>query len=68
MEQFLTLLKLYSVQLVLALASLNTVIAVFDAPVWLVAVVNICGYIAHNYLRAVPQPAVAAKLHALRAK
>lgn len=68
MNEFLTMLKLYSVQVVLALAGLNSVIALFDAPAWLVIVVNVCGYIAHNYLRAKPQPAVTAELKSIRAQ
>lgn len=66
MEKLKTMLKLYSVQVILALASLNTVIATIpDVPWWAVLLVNLCGVIAHNYLRAKPQPEVSAKLSRL---
>lgn len=66
MKQFLVMLKLYSVQVILFLASLNTVIALMDAPGWLVAAVNIAGVIAHHIARAAPQPVVEAQVDAVR--
>ena len=67
MREFLVLLKFHSMQVVLFLASLNTVIgAIDDVPGWIVALVNICGVIAALYARSTKQPAVVAELKTVR--
>lgn len=69
MDEFLTMLKLYSVQAILALASLNGLLAVWDAaPVWLVVAVNVAGAIAGYIARRAPQPEVASKLAVMSAR
>lgn len=69
MTEFLEMLKLYSVQVIIFVASLNTVIAAIpDVPWWAVLAVNVCGVIAHNFARRAPQPVVTAKLAKLRAQ
>lgn len=69
MDEFLTMLKLYSVQAILALAGLNGLLAVWDgAPAWLVVAVNVAGVIAGYIARRTPQPKVAAKLAVLSAR
>lgn len=67
MKEYLEMIKLYSVQVIMALASLNVVMAVWtDAPAWLVTVVNIAGVIAHHIARAKPQPVVTANIQRLK--
>ena len=67
MREYLVLLKFHSMQMVLFLASLNTVLHLFDGvPGWFVALVNICGVIATLYARNTKQPAVVAELKNVR--
>jgi len=66
MREFLALLKFHSMQMVLFLASLNTVLHLFDTPAWFVGLVNICGVIATLYARSTPQPAAVAALKSAR--
>lgn len=66
MREFLVLLKFHSMQVVLFLASLNTVLHLFDTPAWFVGLVNICGAIAALYARRTKQPAVVAELKTVR--
>lgn len=66
MREFLVLLKFHSMQVVLFLASLNTVLHLFDTPAWFVGLVNICGVIATLYARNTKQPAVVAELKTVR--
>lgn len=68
MNEFIAMLKLYSVQVVMAVAGLNTIIAAIpDVPWWVILGVNICGVIAHHVARSTPQPEVVAKIAAVRA-
>src|SRR5690606_23677962 len=68
-DEIVTMLKLYSVQVILALAGLNTVLAGIDGvPWWLMLAVNLAGVAAGYIARRAPQPAVAAKLAVLTAK
>lgn len=67
MNEVIAMFKLYSVQVILAVAGLNTIIAGIDGvPWWVVLLVNACGVIAHHIARATPQPAVTAEIKALR--
>lgn len=67
MDEFLAMLKLYSVQVIMFLAGLNTVLAAWnEAPAWLVALVNIAGVAAHYIARSVPQPTVTREINFLR--
>ena len=67
MREYLVLLKFHSMQMVLFLASLNTVLHLFNnVPGWFVALVNICGVIATLYARNTKQPAVVAELKNVR--
>lgn len=67
MREYLVLLKFHSMQMVLFLASLNTVLHLFTGvPGWFVALVNICGVIATLYARSTKQPAVVAELKSIR--
>lgn len=69
MDEILAVLKLYSTQVILAVASLNTIIGSIDGvPWWVVLAVNVCGVVAHHIARRVPQPEVAALINAARAK
>lgn len=63
MSDFLLLLKTYSIRVVLFVASLNSLLAVWgDAPAWLVVAVNVAGVIATYIARRAPQPEIDAKL------
>lgn len=68
MQEFIAMLKLYSVQVIMAVAMLNTAVAAIpDVPWWVMLAINACGVAAHHIARRTPQPEVVAKLAALRA-
>lgn len=67
MKRFLEMLKLYSVQVIMFVGTLNTVLAVIpDVPWWAFAIVNVCGALAHHIARAAPQPELVARLDAMK--
>lgn len=67
MKKLVTMLQLYSVQVLAILAAINTTIAAsLDVPWWVVLIVNVVGVVVGMIAREVPQPVVAAKLAALR--
>lgn len=66
MEKLITLMKLYSNQVIAILSLINAALAQQEAHWLIVLAVNILGVIVHAILREVPQPEVAAKLASLR--
>lgn len=69
MEEILLLLKTYSIRMVLFVAGLNSLLAVWDdAPAWLVVAVNVAGAIATFIARRAPQPEIDARLAMAAAK
>lgn len=66
MERIITLMKLYSTQVITILGLINAALAQQEAHWLIVLIVNIIGVVVHAILREVPQPEVAAKLAALR--
>ena len=68
MDKFITLMRLYSVQVLAILAAINTAIATQpQVPWWVTLGVNVLGLVVGMIVRDIPQPAVAMKLQALRA-
>lgn len=65
--KFITLLRLYSIQVFAILAAINTFVASrADVPWWFVLAINVVGVLVGMVAREVPQPVVVAKLKSLQ--
>lgn len=61
-KTILEMLKLYSIQVILVLASINVAALGADAPAWLIGLINFAGVVAGFIARSAPQPKVVAAI------